>query len=391
MWIEWPELERKIAERDYILFGAGIWADKTIKRVTKKPLYILDNNSSKNLFKNINVKHPEDIKKTSEDTIIIITTGSVKDVANQLENLGYERGNNFFVSPALLNQKITRDIKTNDQTLLFTCSDSKSSTGGIYTFDIQERSLEKHYSGRFHEIVKTDNFYYIVEEEKGVLVLDKDLNLIETYEQPDESLVYGITYNKKENLLYLVNTYQDLIYIFDLNKKDYKDTIYISRKNKGDEVTRHHLNDICYYKGSLYVSMFSFAGMWRNGIYDGGVAKINPRTKEIDGHIIEDLWLPHSIDFVNEKFVICDSMRGDVYKTTNKILANFKGFIRGLAHDGKYYYIGQSEHRYFERLKDVTTTIDLNCGIHVFDEFTKSNRFYTFENLRNIHSIEILD
>ena len=197
--------------------------------------------------------------------------------------------------------------------------------------------------------------------------------------------------DSKNNLLYVANTSLDLVSVLDLNTEKFVDDIYISRKNEKNELYRHHINDLAFYNDMLFVSMFSFSGMWKHGIYDGGVAMFCPKTKQLLGHAISDLWMPHSVDFINEEMVICDSMRSSVYKTNNKLLTKLRGFIRGITHDGNYYFIAQSEHRYYDRLKDLEYAIDINCGIHMFDEDTKANRFHSFEELGNIHSLVIMD
>jgi hypothetical protein len=84
-------------------------------------------------------------------------------------------------------------------------------------------------------------------------------------------------------------------------------------------------------------------------------------------------------------------MNGDVYKTNNNILVNFPGFIRGITYDGKYYYIAQSEHRYFDRLKGINKNIAINCGIHVYDDINKASRFHSFFEMSNIHTVIIED
>ncbi len=398
IWLTWEELNRKLIDSDFILFGQGPWALKTMNKLSKKPISILDNNISNSgtELQDVDIKYPSKGIQHDSKHLILITTVSYTDVMRQLESYGYTPGVDLFCSPVLVNNKITEDLKNNDQTLLFTCSDSgqfeaADRGSGVYTFDIQKQILSKHHSGRCQEIIKTDDFYYIAEEAIGVLCFNKNLELIKTYENPKGSAIHGLAYDATNNLLYVANTPLDAIMILDLNTGVYVDHILISRENRKGEKYRHHINDLTFKDGSLYVSMFSFTGNWKEGIYDGGVLKIDPETKTAQGQVITNLWMPHSVDFINEELVVCDSMRGDVYRTSNRVMASFPGFIRGITHDGIYYYVAQSEHRYYDRLRGHQNVISVNCGIHVFDEVTRASRFYAFNQLSNIHCVEILD
>ena len=296
----------------------------------------------------------------------------------------------------MYNNKLEKKKKKNNQTLLFSCPEipnpeSNNTGGGLYTFNTKTSKLKKHFTGKLHQIVKGDKFYYVVDEFKGIRVFNKKFELVNTFEGLPGSIMHGLALDEENKKLFIANTGRDSISVVDVDTGIHKDEIFISRKNKDDEADRHHINDLCFYKGSLYVSMFSFSGLWREGVYDGGVAKLDVNDKKIIHYPVRDMWMPHSIDFINGELVIIDSMRGDVYKTSNKRLVNINGFMRGIDHDGKYYYIGQSEHRYFDRLEGVSDNISLNCGIHLYDEVTNVRRFYSFENLTNIHSITIKD
>ncbi|MGM0411632.1 MAG: DUF4915 domain-containing protein, partial [Bacillota bacterium] len=372
--------------------------EKTMRKIKKTPICILDNSKvmQNTSFNGVEVVPVEEVNEIDDEFIVLITTGSYKSVIKQLTNLGYKEAVDFYCSPVLYNNKIENDIKTNEQTLLFTCSeipdeDSNNKGGGLYTFNTKTSKLEKHFSAKLHEIVKTDEKYYIIDEFEGVRVFNKQLQLVDTYEGLAGSIMHGLAYDPENEILFIANTGRDSVSLMEANTGELIEEISIAKKKKTEDVDQHHLNDLFYYKGYLYISMFSFSGLWREGCYDGGVAQLDLSTKEIVGYPINDLWMPHSIQFINGEIVIIDSMRGDVYKTNNKKLVNMPGFVRGITTDGKYYYIGQSEPRYFDRLKGVTKNISLNCGIHLYDNVTKVSRFYSFENMTNIHTIVIKD
>ncbi|MGM0609277.1 MAG: DUF4915 domain-containing protein, partial [Candidatus Muiribacteriota bacterium] len=385
MWLTWEDLDRLLVDNDVIFFGSGEWAEKTIRKINKKPLFILDNSEimQNTKLSDVDIVPPDHItNKLNQNIIILITTGSFETVVDQLTQMGYSKAVHFFCSPVLFNQKIQVDIKENDQTLLFTCSnipepDKNCSGGGLYSFNTRTSELIKHISGKFHEIVKTETKYYILDEFHGVKVFDKQLNYLKTYDGLPGSMMHGLSYDEVNNLLFVANTGRDSISIIAAEDGEHLDEIFISKKNIEGEADRHHVNDLFFYKGDLYISMFSFTGLWREGCYDGGVAKLDLVKKKISGYPIQNLWMPHSINFINGEIVVADSMNGNVYKTNNKILVHLAGFIRGIAYDGKYFYIGQSEHRYFDRLKGINENISLNCGIHLYDDVNKASRFYS--------------
>ena len=399
IWISWSDLDRKMVDKEVVYFGASEVAEKTLRKVSKKPIYFIDNSSSKQntIFHDIEIIAPEQLKNIDEDFIILINILAEQDlVMSQLEELGFKAGVDFFYTPVLKNQKIDRDIKNNDQTVLFTSaispSEEENAGGGLYTFNFETKELNKIHSARFCQMTYANEKLYIVEHYEGVKVFNKDLEHVDTFEILPWSTPHGVAANEEDGLLYVANTGLDSITVMDINSGKHLDEIHISKNLQGEVFDRHHINDLCYYNGDLFVSMFSFSGMWKEKCYDGGIAKIDLESNKIVSYPIQDMWMPHSIDFIGGEITFIDSMRGDVYKTNNKKLVNISGFVRGIDYDGKYYYIGQSEHRYFDRLKDISGNIHINCGIHVFDEVSKASRFYSLdEHVTNIHSIMVKD
>ena len=74
--------------------------------------------------------------------------------------------------------------------------------------------------------------------------------------------------------------------------------IYISKKAHGNKQDNHHINDLCIFGNSLFVSMFSISGNWTNECYDGGVVEIDlaSSAENIEfTSVIQNLWMPHSV------------------------------------------------------------------------------------------------
>ncbi|MFW5889443.1 MAG: DUF4915 domain-containing protein [Bacillota bacterium] len=398
VWISWSKLDDLSIKNELIFFGASEIAEKTLKKVNKKPIYFIDNNKKKQgtTFHDIKIISPSELKDIDKEFVIIINIlAEQEEIENQLKKLGYKAGKDYFYSPKLRNQKIGMDIKKCNQTVLFTSSispsEEKNRGGGLYEYNFNERRIKKLHSGRFCQMKFDNDKLYVIEHYEGVKVFDKSFNLIDTFEILDWSVPHGLAINSEDAKLYIANTGLDSITVMDINSGKHIKEIKIN-KNKNDDFIfdKHHINDLHYRDGYLLISMFSFSGMWKSGCYDGGIAKLDLNTEEIVSYPVINKWMPHSVDFIGNEIVFVDSMRGDVYKTNNKILTNIPGFVRGLDYDGKYYYIGQSEHRYFDRLKGLSNNIHVNCGIHIFDEKTKASRFHQLDQyISNIHSIMV--
>lgn len=398
-WIKWPELNNLLHEKGVVFFGAAIdIVEKTLNKLKRKPDLILDNSAvmqGSDIF-GIKIEHPEKIHGLKNNCIVLITSTSYLEIGRQLEQMGLIKGKDYFISPVILSQKIELEIKNVDQSLIFTCSDgvemaSKDSGGGLYTYNTRTRELVKHFDGRLRQIALTKDYFYIADAVKGVRIFDHDLQLVDTIEGLPGTVMHGVACDEANGLLFTANTGRDSVSIIDLKSGKYIEEIFISHPNREGESDRHHINDLCFYKGKLYISMFSFSGLWKQECFDGGVAQLDLETGKITSYPIINLWMPHSIDFIDDEIMIIDSMRGNVFKTSNKILVTISGFLRGLTFDGKYFYIGQSEHRHYDRLKDTTNMISVNAGIHIYHPETKACRFHSFERISNIHSLAVFD
>jgi hypothetical protein len=84
-------------------------------------------------------------------------------------------------------------------------------------------------------------------------------------------------------------------------------------------------------------------------------------------------------------------MRGIVSDTTWRVMAQFSGFIRGIAYDGMYYYLGQSAHRYIDRRDRTANNISLDTGIFLVDAAHKVTKFFSIPELTDINSVIVIE
>ena len=74
------------------------------------------------------------------------------------------------------------------------------------------------------------------------------------------------------------------------------------------------------------------------------------------------------------------------------VRCSFPGFVRGLAFDGQYYYVGQSEDMYTsQNFGGNNFTTMCNAGIYKVDVEKNISRFVSLYENMNIHDIIILN
>lgn len=393
-WVSWEEVLQLISGKRVIFFGSGEWVEKTLPYLNTKGDYIVDNNPYEHgqSLRGLAIRKPEILKKENPDEIIIIiTTTGFQEVSEQLIGYGLMPGRHFIVSPSLKNYYAISRINNHDCTLLLTCSDQPNEVetrgGGLYSFQIGKNKLEKIISGNCHGLVDGPGCLYLVDDTVGVRVLNRKLEEQLTFPLPEKSRPHGIAYSPEKNLIMVVLSGRDSVGFFDAQNYKLIDELHISDKWKHTSIAQHHLNDLCVNGNSIYLSMISSSGNWKRGVYDGAVIEIAMDNRKILGPVVSDLWFPHSPTMIKGNLCYCDSNKGIVYNSTWKIISKFNGFVRGIAHDGEFYYVGQSMHRYIDRLQGASDNISLDSGIFIIDESSKATKFFSIPQLTDIKTV----
>ena len=182
------------------------------------------------------------------------------------------------------------------------------------------------------------------------------------------------------------------MYIYDRNFKFiYK--IDISSKKKNTGIKHHHINDNLILDDSLYVSMFSYSGNYLKEVYDGVILEYDINNLTNNPKIVKNnLWMPHNIKFFNKSLFVLNSLPGELLGYNMQVINKFSAFTRGLAYDGKYFFIGQSKNRNYSKYLGLNNNISIDAGIIMFDENTKVSRFFQLDpRISEVHSIEIID
>lgn len=401
-WKSWQDFNRAIKRKEVVFFGVSDdWTGKTLRKSPIKSFYFVDNNKSwyGTKFLDAEIKSPKILTDGKKDRFVVITSGAYESIYPQLIEYGLKPGSDFCISPALNNLKTITDVHTHEAKILLSSPDHKIYShldeggdvgGGLFTYDISTNECEKVLNGTFHQIVDTGDGFYVADEEKGICWISKDFKLLDEFGQGDGDKPHGIAYCPERNLVFLARTGKDMISVFDAKTKKNSFDILLTNKIEKAGKPGHWINDMFIRGDYLYISMFSHTGSYLDGVYDGGVLQVkidDPKERHV---LIRDLWMPHSVCFFDSDICILDSMNGHFYKTDKNIIGEFFGFVRGLAHDGVYYYVGQSETRYFDRLKGIRKNIGMSAGFYLFDEDTKAAKFFTIPSLRQVRDLVVL-
>jgi hypothetical protein len=398
-WLNWEEVVKLSQGKRIVFFGKGEWVERTMPYLSVKSGYIVDNNPYEHGERqfDLETKNPAVLKDEKWDEIlVIITTSSFTEVAAQLIGYGLEVGKHFIVTPSLKNYKFIAPINSHDCTILFTCGDQPddeddSSGGGFYSISLQDPKPKKLISGHCHGFVKGGDKYYVVDDRVGVRVLDSKLVQIDTFTLPPKSRPHGIAYCEKRDLLFIVLTGNDTIGVYSAKNYSKVGEVVVSNKYERIGIAQHHTNDVCVFEDSVFLSMISYSGNWKKSVHDGVIVEIDIDTLQVRGVVVSGLWYPHSPTIIKGNLCYCDSMRGTIHNNTWKTLARFNGFVRGIAHDGQYYYVGQSSHRYIDRIEGTSDNISLDTGIYLIEEQSKITKFFAMPNLVDIKSILVYE
>lgn len=382
--------------RPIVLAGAGNIADKTLRRV-KGVTGIVDNNPNLTgeTQGGLTIKSPESLKDAQPRPFVMICTTSFVEVGEQLASYGLNPGSDFVVSPVLNDLRIIAEMESLDETVLFTCGlppvDEPHSGGGLYEVRIDgaHHSFRKVFSGNFHGLRPHGDKFIAIDDARGLITFTPDYTIETAFALPQGARCHGVSWSEDRRQYFIACSYLDAILVYSEDGQEV-DRIPISSKQARTGAAQHHCNDILVLGDSVYLSMFSSTGNWKRDVFDGAVLEYDLVEKRWVGPVISDLWMPHSIDFVDGSLVVLDSLRGRLLKNNAQSVGQFPGFARGLAHDGARFFIGQSRNRNYSAAMGVSQNIAIDTAITVFDEHTKvSKSFHLPSTVSEIHGIAL--
>ncbi len=395
------DINKKSTGKNIVLFGSGIIAEKTARILSRSKINVILDNAS-NLWGQIqlgvNITSPDFLQSPAgKNSLVIICTTSFVEVSEQLEKMGLRGDEDYFVSPVLNDLRIIDELETIQKRMLFTSGSPKQDNdlygGGIYEMvvDGDEWHHKKVISGNCYGMIKHGDNFISVDTERGIFEFDQQYNIIRSKKLPEGIRAHGVDYSDVHDRYFVVGSYLDGVLVLD-HDFNVIDEIRISYKRERTGKPHHHCNDCLVVEDSLYISMFSLTGNWKRDLYDGVILEYDIVTKELVGPAIQNLWMPHNIKFIDGSLHVLDSLPGQLKTNNASVIGEFPAFTRGLAHDGVYYFIGQSRNRNYSKNIGVSNNISIDAGIIVFDSYTKASRFLQLPpKLSELHAILILD
>lgn len=387
------EVAKFAAGRPLALWGGGNIAAKTARKLIRPPDLLIDNNPNLRGTEQLGmtVRGPDALAAPTGKPYILICTTSFLEVSEQLAGLGYDPERDFLVSPILNDLRIIAEMENLEARLLFTSGlppiDDPRCGGGLYELVLagESWSYRKVHSGNCHGLIAHGEHFLVVDDELGLLELDRDYRIVRAGELPRGVRAHGLSH--ASGCYYVACSYADKVLELDAEFRPRRE-FPLSHKHARDGEPHHHCNDCLAVGESLYVSMFSLTGNWKRDVFDGVVLEFDLVTGEKIGPVISDLWMPHNIALIDGTLTVLDSLRGRLLNNNAQSIGEFPGFARGLAHDGAHFFIGQSRNRNYSRYLGLSKNIAIDTAIIVFDEHTKVSRTLQLPSrLSEIHSI----
>ncbi|REE78634.1 hypothetical protein A8990_12531 [Paenibacillus taihuensis] len=271
----------------------------------------------------------------------------------------------FFMLPA-----ITDFDRLTTKVLVSSSVQIDGHPGGLFLIDFEQRKLEQLYTGDCRGFVQLPGQILIASHQRGMLRMNRNYHIEQTHNSAAGRDAHGMAILSSDIVL-VAETKHNSIGCYKIRTLERIGEIRFHLSNN-DEL---HLNDLWIDRSSLYVSMFTPHGKWREipNKEAGCIVKlngpeINPYTTtliEPNRHIIKDqLSQPHSILMYNGQMAYCDSMLHRVI--TDRSTLQLKTFTRGLAVQDGVWFVGQSGRKSRpEALKHVPDT--QVSGIHLYD------------------------
>jgi hypothetical protein len=383
--------------RSVTIFARGDTAKKTLRLLHGSEICgIVDNSPSlwEKQELGFTVQSPLSfLQNEGKHSYVVICTTSFTEVAAQLLGMGLCPQKDFCISPILSDYSIVSKLENIRKSLIFTSGAALDEEGGlgggIYQLNINgdSWSYERKISGQSYGLILFNKNFISVSSNRGIFEFDSHFKIIREKKFPVGVRAHGVCYNKRLNCFYIACSYLDAVLVLDENFT-IQDEIKISNKYSSNSEPHHHIND-CWTDGySLYVSMFSLTGNWKKEVYDGGVLEFDLESKSCNGAVMQNLWMPHNISFVDGCLTILDSLPGYLRRNNCQIVGQFPAFTRGLAYDGMFYYIGQSKNRNISKNIGISLNTSIDTGVLIFDERKKVSRLIQLPSkISELHSI----
>ena len=398
------ELERFIkslsAKDILIYFGCGEIGARTAKKFGL-PHWSVDNSpalwgGSYGDLKDI--RSPETIRDISDRVKIVVCSAAEGEIRKQLLDYGVA-GENIALSPYARSIAPAEKLyKLKIKVLLASggpSSESTDSGGGLYVLSINGDSVvqTKLFGATSHGFVRLDSGEIIASTDAGLVCLRDQVNSISPFGSlPPGMKPHGIALNGSTGTIMVVaNSHDSLISLSQ--DGEIINTRPVLRGARKSGVAFHHINDIAYSSGALYLSMFSFTGSWKSGAYDGGIYAVDSENLEPFGPVVSGATMPHSVTFRDGDLWFCNSLPGLLTKGDKEFELAFPTFARGLDFHENIAVVGASRNRNLRDsvLESGTQIREVNSGIYITLMDSGLSRFIALKGLvPEVHAVKII-
>lgn len=408
MWIKWTDLNSKLLSlnKKIVFYGRSEdWIPKALKKIdyNKSKILICDNNKNftNTIFHGVQVKHRSFFDKIVKKFFFIITSSNYSSIANDLKKNGLRSGTDFVCLPEFYDFAHLVKMRSSTGKILLSSSDEskKKATrysghgGGIFLveFDEMNVTIKKIINGSFRQISKKDDGYFCANYKSGdIYLLDKKFKIKKIFKTKINTLC-GIDYNEKKDELICVSSVEDCIYLFSCTQNKIIKKINF-KKSSSSLNSNHHINDVKFLDDQIFITFFSATGSWKQGLFDGGIAKLDLNKNDEEFEIISNnSTQPHSPEIIDGSVSFCDSCNMNVILGGQKKPLNFNGYVRGLDQHSQHIFVGQSETMYLSRMMKNNKLLELTSGIHIVNYSLNVSRFLPTFGICNIHDIKVIN
>ncbi|MEM6299783.1 MAG: DUF4915 domain-containing protein, partial [Bacteroidota bacterium] len=369
-------------------------AKKTLRKLEAgRVTFIVD--SSKNLqgtqFEGLDIFSPE---RVSSDYFVIICSTATSDISEVLQQKGLTPNQDFISSPILNDLLAISELEQIQTTFYFTSGTAAPPEatygGGLYRCKVSatDVELEKCYAGPCYGALSVEDKIYFIDTDRGLIEYDGSNFILKT-SFPEGSRAHGISYHEESGSFYVACSYLDAVLHvnpdFSLGK-----SFKLSQKHTRYGEPMHHCNDVLALGNSLYVSMFSSTGNWKNDSFDGCMAEFDLETEERLPDVYQGLYMPHNVKYFDGSLHILDSLPGHLRFNNFAVQGTFPAFTRGLDYKNGLYYVGQSKNRNYSKVMGLSNNISIDCGVILFNPELHVSRFIQFPyTIGEIHAIVV--